>query len=341
MFSAPSLVLAAATTLVLGGLIATATSSGAAEDASVSYSEQPWPESMDLSLITDKNQDALDRATELIDFNKADFGGVFADSTSSVTIRVTSDFGRELARKQFGDDPTIKVVDGTLSLKEASEAGLELIERDATFGLREAVFAWNVDALGDSLKLGVSSPLSEETRSALQRFAAERGWKIDVYVDRQFVRPLKNDSRHEDDPPLAGGFREVARVPGGSNGGYCTGGFGYHIGGGEYMLIAGHCFRRGGAASEMWNTYVSEARKSHVGDRANSSWSDSTGTVQVGTPADYHGDIALVDLSVLGGDSIWWGPPRRHPSWWSPRAKRRLSATTFATAALTRARTAE
>ncbi len=75
------------------------------------------------------------------------------------------------------------------------------------------------------------------------------------------------------------------------------------------MLTGGHCFPQTGSNDFMWIFSGTSTKEEYAGKRVYSSWSSGTGSVPVGTPSDYHGDVSLVNVSDAGnaaGSQIWW-----------------------------------
>lgn len=281
------------------------------QDGLVEYNEAAWPQP-DLSVIDDSNRDQLAAASELVDFNKADFAGAYVDSKAQLIVVAATDRGQALAEDALGDDPGVTVTRGALSLESASQLGFDLYRGEPTVG--EKMWQWAIDPATSALRVGIFKALSEEDRAAIEKFAEANSLPIKIYVDETAGRGAKDDARLEDDSPYSGGFRYTkanGTTSSASISGYCSGGFGYQSGGTNYMLTAGHCFERGTSYDEMWNTQSGSCcvKKVWAGHRSNTTWNDGDGTVAAGSDNANHGDLALVNVDAANrnsGDQIWW-----------------------------------
>lgn len=319
MFRSARWVLGSATGFaLLMAPLAVTTSTAMGADASaanslVTYYDAAWP-FPDLTGINKENQSPLETASELIDFNKTDFAGLYVDGDSSqLYVVAATDKGLDLALKTFADEPVVTVRRGSLSLDAANQRGLDLSETIPSVGAK--MYHWAIDPESSALKVGVNAVLTDEERAEIDQFAQESATPLEVYTDETAKRPVEADSRQEDSAPYAGGFRYVATNSSTSASGYhlvCSGGFGYSSGGVNYMLTAGHCFEKATTYDYMWNTLAGTCctLKAYAGHPAKPTYDNGTGTVKTGSDNAYHGDLAIVNVDNSGhnsGDQIWWG----------------------------------
>lgn len=309
-------------TYQFGGLMESATAGGGL----VQYVEGPWP-TQDVHTITDDNRDVLASASELADFHKSDFASVYVDASGRVVLVPVSSIGLSLAAARVSEraDLSVEPLSDALSISDASELGNELY--DVSDHLRRKISAWKGDPRSSRLLVVVWQPLDSSDRSDIEAFATRHSLAIDVYLDPGDPPAQKNESRWEDDIPVAGGFRYTMKngtTSSATGTSFCSGGFGYHIGSFEYVLTAGHCFEKGTSYRYMWNTYASgtTSKKTYLGSSAGSVWNDGVGSEKA-ADGQYHGDLALVSVSNAG-DQIWWGSDRVNTSSKIPVTVRRV-----------------
>lgn len=276
----------------------------------VRYFDGPWP-SQRLDVLDAANRDALTRASELVDYNKSDFANVYVDDLGTVVVTPATVAGAiKAVSKLAADDAAVQVspVSDVLSIHMAGEMGNNLYDTSAR--LAEKMSSWKGDPRSTRLLVSVWQPLGQSDEETIEAFAEKHSVAIDVYYDSGDKPAEKSESRLEDDSPVAGGFRYVMKNGNSSSAtgsGWCSGGFGYHIGSVEYMLTAGHCFSQGTSFRYMWNTYDGSCctKKTYLGQEAGSVWENGVGSKRA-ADGEYHGDVALVLISNAG-DQVWWG----------------------------------
>ncbi|HEX4471862.1 MAG TPA: S1 family peptidase [Nocardioides sp.] len=253
---------------------------------------------------------AASQAAGLVEDNPAAYAGSYYDSASGKVILEATG-----AASQVKSQPAVLTANPSIVVRTApwsrADAESKFESLLVTAKLTDRVTSWWVDpAIGGFQVMFIGQPSSAD----LAAFAGALG---PVTVIAGMTDGGKTTDAQNDGTPIAGGSRYFTGFSGpppliATLHERCSAGFGYKIGGTDYMLTAGHCFWRGTQYDELWrvsgpnNNPTPEAAMGDFGDK--STWGHNTGTVNTGSDNAAHGDLSLVNLSAenkSAGDSIW------------------------------------
>lgn len=287
-------------------------------EATATVSDSPWVTYAKFSPLTPLRerpkdvQELASRATELTDAHKDKFLGTYVDPSNRVVVVPADEAGTRMAQSEFSEGEVV-VASSAISSQEAADLGDALFKAVVSLGA-DMVFWGGHPESGGALIVVRRDPTDEETRD-LELFADEH--KIPLRIEVWPGAPtmtLAVNNRLVDPSPYAGGARiGLGDGPLGSGAhihGLCTTGFGYLRNGYQAMVTAGHCFPRNSTDSYMWILTLAGGKAEYAGQRSFSSWDDGVGSLRLNADNDFHGDVALVNVSNQGneaGDHIWWG----------------------------------
>jgi hypothetical protein len=178
------------TGLLLCGLLVfgcgTATSQESESAASDTSEWVTYHEGM--SVLPDSSVfDAADRrarqaAAELVDWEDAHFAGTYVREEDSVVVLVaTDDRGAALAEKRFAEFGDAVVIErAEHSHQEINRLADRLREAVPSFG--EDFQMWGANYTGTGLEVQVGAPPAEGERTAIEAFAEQHRFPIEVYV---------------------------------------------------------------------------------------------------------------------------------------------------------------
>ncbi|MGO4257932.1 hypothetical protein [Marmoricola sp. RAF53] len=291
---------------------------------------------------------AAQDAAALVEANKDSLLGSFVDTTGKVVAVAANAAGRTLAVANLdavpvdGDAPPAANLDessaappetatpsevaaadtvvepAAVSVETANDYGDQL--RATSKSLADAIWMWGADPETQGIFVTVRTELSLADRAAIEAFASQHSVPVRVELTPGQPLPETTESRLTDPSPYAGGARygiyngSTSSATGGAG---CSFGFGYKIGTTHYMLTAGHCFPRLSSQLYGWtvtggdapNFVKSQYAGKSSGTTTGTTWLNGTGTMLTAADNQYHGDLALLNVTTAGrsaGSQIWW-----------------------------------
>lgn len=270
----------------------------------------------DSSGVQDSDFQLRHDAADLVDFHKDLFAGEYVSEDGVVVIVAATEEGVAAASKMLGDRQDARIDMMSVSLTDVMDAVSAWVAASPELA-SHFHSAW-LNVRTRELEVVVNNDPTIRDLASLGEIVRPWGIAARLFIDPNESGFTLADSRQEEASPYAGGAR-YARVDSsassGTTTGFCSTGFGYKIGAADYMLTAGHCFPQQTDFHYMWTAKLfSTAYVKNVvaGNRqgGDTSWNDASGTVQGGLDNGWHGDLAIVNVSVFGrtsGDHIWWG----------------------------------
>jgi hypothetical protein len=121
-------------------------------------------------------------AAELVDREDAHFAGTYVREVDSVVVLVaTDDQGAALAEKRFAEFGDAVVIErAEHSHREINRLADRLMEEVPGFG--EDFLMWGANYIGTGLKVEVGAPPTKDERTAIEAFAEQHRFPIEVYV---------------------------------------------------------------------------------------------------------------------------------------------------------------
>ncbi|GAB2451636.1 hypothetical protein GCM10027062_35690 [Nocardioides hungaricus] len=249
------------------------------------------------------------RVAGLADFNPSDYSGSWYDpETETIMLGATAEAMQQWAgtARRLAADEDIQIVEAEYSSTE----GQEVLDRFfAESPLIEKAVMWGLAPDGNTFEIAI---IGEPTDADLVELAKLPG---EVRVQTGLTEMITTVDALEDTAPLAGGARYGTGYWSGPTGtvigGRCTGGFPYTEGGTNFILTAGHCYKRTTIYDRMYrlvgpNSNYTPSTQFGTFNGRSTLGSGATGTVK--TNGGDHGDLALVNTSSTGtgiGDMIW------------------------------------
>jgi V8-like Glu-specific endopeptidase len=254
---------------------------------------------------------AAAQAAALVEDNPSAYEGSYYDpNTKTVVLEATPDASRVPSQATvLRANPSIVVRAAHWSRSDAESRFADFLVAN---NLTDRVMSWWVDPKNDGFQLFF---IGQPTNAELASFAQAPG---PVTIVAGMINGGTTTDAMNDPSPVAGGSRYYAArtgpVPYVATWDHrCTAGYGYKIGGTDYILTAGHCFWRGITPwDEYWRATgpngspTFQARMGDFGGK--STWNKDTGTVNAGDDNALHGDLSLVNMTTDNqsvGDSIW------------------------------------
>lgn len=147
----------------------------------VTYHEG-MPALPDRSVFDAADRPARHAAAELVDWEDAHFAGTYVREEDSVVVLVaTDDKGVALAEKrlaEFGDAVAIERAEH--NHQEINRLADRL--RKAVPGFGEDFRMWGANYTGTGLQVEVGAPHTEDERTAIEAFAEQHHFPVEVYV---------------------------------------------------------------------------------------------------------------------------------------------------------------
>lgn len=121
-------------------------------------------------------------AAALVDREDAHFAGTYVREADSVVVLVaTDDRGAALAEKRFAEfGDAVLIERAEHSHQEINRLADRLIEKVPGFG--EDFRVWGANYTGTGLKVEVGAPPTKDERTAIETFAEQHRFPIEVYV---------------------------------------------------------------------------------------------------------------------------------------------------------------
>jgi len=309
----PATLLLGTTLILAGATIGTTSASAAAAD-----SPPPRAEMASLTSILDEAEspplmpEELDGLAGRVAWIADEYSDIFGDvsydeKSGSVQIGVKGGYV-EKALALLPSSEKLSVFVQPYSHLELMTMVDELRRADAF--LAENLLMASTNPLNGGLSITVGRQPTDEERAEL-----DTQLRVDttLIVSKESA-PVLGEDRLHDDTPFDGGMRFGVDEPGGGSSvdGKCTAAFGYHLGGDDFMLTAGHCFKRTTDKTEMWtisggtSSWSKDVHAAHFGGRSSMT---TYGTVPL-SDGQHHGDVSLVDVTAQNkatSHKIWVG----------------------------------
>jgi hypothetical protein len=136
----------------------------------------------DRSVFDTADQRARQAAAELVDWEDAHFAGTYVRKADSVVVLVaTDDRGVALAKKRFAEFGDAVAIERSEHSKREID---RLAERLSVVvpGFGEDFRMWGVNYTGTGLMVEVGAPPTEDERTAIEVFAEQHRFPVEVYV---------------------------------------------------------------------------------------------------------------------------------------------------------------